>query len=186
MKINNINIKLSILPILVFLIFTVGLILLSFFGPESMAVVIRGNLYWMIPVLILLLIIPMVLNYMSRSEYDRLIPYYEVEAKNVRIKLINESMIGKIVRIEGVVERTHFQFLNRPQYVVADRSGEISVKMFTSPDEDVKVNDVVEVLGQVIKRYIATGDPVINCVSIRKLNKKIETASASGKKTRDD
>ena len=50
----------------------------------------------------------------------------------VRIKLINESMVGKPVRIEGVVERVYFQFLNRPQYLVADRSGEISVKMFTS------------------------------------------------------
>jgi hypothetical protein len=40
--------------------------------------------------------------------------------------------------------------------------------MFTSPDEDVKVNDIVEVLGQVIRRYIVTGEPVINCVSIRK------------------
>jgi uncharacterized membrane protein (DUF485 family) len=185
MKINNINLKLSILPILVFAIFTFGLVFIAFFGPEIMAAQVRSNLYWMIPVLVMLLVIPVALNYMSRTEYDRLIPYYEVEAKNIRIKLINESMIGKIVRIEGVVERTHFQFLNRPQYVVADRSGEISVKMFTSPDEDVKVNDVVEVLGQVIKRYIATGDPVINCVSIRKIDKKIETAAA-GKKTGND
>ncbi len=43
--------------------------------------------------------------------------------------------------------------------------------MFTSPEEDVKVNDVVEVVGQVIRRYIVTGDPVINCVSIRKMKK---------------
>jgi hypothetical protein len=167
-------------------IFTFGLVFIAFFGPESMAVQVSTNLFWMIPVLIMLLVIPVALNYMSRREYDSLIPLYEVEAKNIRIKLINESMIGKIVRIEGVVERTHFQFLNRPQYVVADRSGEISVKMFTSPDEDVKVNDVVEVLGQVIKRYIATGDPVINCVSIRKIDKKIETPSTAGKKNGND
>ena len=89
----------------------------------------------------------------------------------MRVKLINESMIGKTVRIEGVVERVHFQFLNRPQYIIADRSGAISVKMFTSPDEDVKVNDIVEVLGQVIRRYFVTGDPVVNCVSIRKIKK---------------
>jgi hypothetical protein len=86
-------------------------------------------------------------------------------------------MIGKTVRINGVVERVHFQFLNRPQYAVADRSGAISVKMFTSPDEDIKVNDRVEVLGQVIRRYIVTGEPVINCVSIRK---------SSGKPATDD
>jgi RecJ-like exonuclease len=84
-------------------------------------------------------------------------------------------MIGKTVRIEGVVEKIHFQFLNRPQYIIADRSGAISVKMFTSPDEDVKVNDVVEVLGQVVRRYFVTGDPVVNCVSIRKIKKMQQT-----------
>jgi RecJ-like exonuclease len=82
--------------------------------------------------------------------------------------------VGKAVRIEGVVEQIHFQFLNRPQYTVADRSGAISVKMFTTPNEDVKVNDVVEVLGQVIQRYIVTGDPVVNCISIRKIKKNRE------------
>ena len=119
----------------------------------------------------MLLVIPLALNYMSRSQYADMEPIYEAEAKTVRIKLINESMVGKPVRVEGVVERVYFQFLNRPQYLVADRSGEISVKMFTSPNEDVKVDDVVEVLGQVIRRYIFTGDPVINCVSIRKIKK---------------
>jgi len=116
----------------------------------------------------MLLVIPVALNYMSRKQYADLVPEYERQAKPVRVRLINENMIGKVVRINGVVERVHFQFLNRPQYSIADRSGAISVKMFTSPDEDIKVNDVVEVLGQVIRRYIVTGDPVVNCVSIRK------------------
>jgi RecJ-like exonuclease len=128
-------------------------------------------LIWLIPGLFMLLVIPIVLNYMSRSQYADLEPVYEVEAKTVRVKLINENMIGKPVRIEGVVEKVHFQFINRPTYVVADRSGAISVKMFTTPPEEVKVNDVVEVLGMVIHRYIVTGDPVINCVSIRKVKK---------------
>jgi RecJ-like exonuclease len=132
---------------------------------------VRSQLIWLVPALFMLLVIPMALNYMSRSQYAELKPIYEAEAKTVRVKLINENMVGKVVRIEGVVERVYFQFLNRPQYLVADRSGGISVKMFTSPDEDVKVNDVVEVLGQVIRRYIVTGDPVVNCVSIRKIKK---------------
>ena len=99
---------------------------------------------------------------------------YAKEAKTVRIRLINMGMIGDPVRIEGVVERVYFQFLNRPQYVVADRSGEISVKMFTSPREKIRKGDVVEVLGLVIKRYFFGGDAVINCVSIRKIDKTIE------------
>ncbi len=164
MKIGNVEVKVSIVAIAVFVFFTIFLIFASLNSPG-----VRSNLIWMIPGLFMLLVIPVALNYMSRSQYDALVPEYEREAKTVRVKLINENMIGKIVRIEGIVERVHFQFLNRPQYSVADRSGAIPVKMFTSPDETVKVNDVVEVLGQVIRRYIVTGDPVINCVSIRKI-----------------
>ena len=166
MKIGNVNVKVSIVAIAVFVFFTILLLVASVYSPE-----IRSQLIWMIPVLFMLLVIPMALNYMSRSQYTNIEPIYEAEAKTVRVKLINENMIGKPVRIEGVVERVHFQFLNRPQYLVADRSGAISVKMFTTPAEDVKVNDVVEVLGQVIHRYMVTGEPVINCISIKKIKK---------------
>jgi hypothetical protein len=166
MKIGTVDVKVSIVAVAVFVFFTIFLLYASMYSPE-----VRSQLIWMIPALFMLLVIPMALNYMSRSQYNNLEPIYEAEAKTVRIKLINESMVGKPVRIEGVVERVYFQFLNRPQYLVADRSGEISVKMFTSSPEDIKVNDVVEVLGQVIKRYVVTGDPVINCISIRKIEK---------------
>jgi hypothetical protein len=166
MKIGTVDVKVSIVAVAVFVFFTIFLLYASMYSAE-----VRSQLIWMIPALFLLLVIPMALNYMSRSEYNNLEPIYDAEAKTVRIKLINESMVGKPVRIEGVVERVYFQFLNRPQYLVADRSGAISVKMFTSSPEDIKVNDVVEVLGQVIKRYVVTGDPVVNCVSIRKIEK---------------
>ena len=166
MKIGTIDVKISNISIGVFVFFTLLLIVASIIAPE-----IRRNLIWMIPTLFLLLVIPVALNYMSRSQYKDLEPEYERRAKTVRVRLINENMIGKIVRIEGVVERVYFQFLNRPQYSVADRSGAISVKMFTSPDKDVKVNDIVEVYGQVIRRYMVTGEPVINCVIIRKFDR---------------
>jgi DNA replicative helicase MCM subunit Mcm2 (Cdc46/Mcm family) len=166
MKIGKVDVKVSIVAIAVFVFFTIFLLVASMISPE-----VRSQLIWLIPSLFVLLVIPIGLNYMSRREYADIRPIYEREAKTVRVRLINESMIGKIVRIEGVVERVHFRFLNRPQYTVADRSGAISVKMFTSPDEDVKVNDIVEVLGQVIRRYIFTGDPVVNCVSIRTIKK---------------
>ena len=166
MKIGNVEVKVSIIAVAVFVIFTIFLLFASLNSPD-----VRSQLIWLIPGLFLLLIIPMALNYMSRSQYADIAPVYEAQAKTVRIRLINDSMVGKPIRVEGVVERVYFQFLNRPQYLVADRSGSISVKMFTSPDEDVKVNDVVEVIGQVIRRYIVTGDPVVNCVSIRKIKK---------------
>jgi len=174
MKIGNFDIRISILPIIVVLVFTFGFVFAILFGSGSMAAQVWSNLYWIIPCLVMFLVIPVVLNYMSRKEYEDLAPLYEGQAKQIRIKLINESMLGRIVKVEGVVEAARFKFLNRPQYVVADRTGSISVKMFTSPVEDIRVNDIVEVYGQVIKRYIATGDPVINCVIIRKIDKVID------------
>jgi hypothetical protein len=163
MKIGNVEVKVSIVAIAVFVIFTIFLLVASLSSPD-----VRSQLIWLIPALFMLLVIPTALNYMSRSQYANIAPVYEAEAKTIRIKMINESMVGKPVRI---VERVYYQWMNRPQYLIADRSGAISVKMFTSPDEDVKVNDIVEVYGQVIHRYMITGDPVINCVLIRKIKK---------------
>ena len=172
MKIGTVDVRIAILPIAAFIVLTFGIIFAAFFGPEAVRTEVWGNFIWIIPGLFMLLVIPIALNYMSRSQYKALEPEYERQAKTVRVRLINENMIGRVVRIEGVVEKVHFQFLNRPQYTVADRSGSISVKMFTTPEEDVKVNDIVEVLGQVIRRYIVTGEPVINCVVIRKTDPK--------------
>lgn len=111
----------------------------------------------------------MALNYMSQEEYANLLPYYEAEAKKVRIKQITQAMISQPVRIEGLVEETRFTSLNRPHYIIADQSGVITVKMFTTPPEKIKKDTTVEVLGQVIRRYIFTGDPVINGVAIREI-----------------
>jgi hypothetical protein len=163
MEIRNINVRMSATTLAVSAFFIV-LVLVTFVITGD-----RSILLWGIPTIILLFVIPLALNYMSQSQYAELLPDYEREAKDVRIKAINESMLGKPVRIRGVVERSMFRFLNRPQYLIADKSGEISVKMFTSPQEDVKKGDVVEVLGLVIRRYVAAGEPVVNCVSIRKI-----------------
>lgn len=168
MKIGNIPVRISIVAIAVVVIFAIFLLIEILWSGEA------GILLFGIPALLMLLIIPMALNYMSQKEYIEMIPAYEVRAKTVRVRMINPTMEGQVVRIEGVVERVYFQFLNRPQYLVADRTGEISVKMFTSPTEDIRKDDVVEVLGKVMKRYIMGGDVTVNAVSIRKINKKRE------------
>ena len=168
MKIGNINVKISVISVAVFIIFTI-ILTISYLATRE-----RSLLFWGIPTLAMLLLIPMALNYMSQSSYTDIIPMYEQEAKQVRIKAINVSMLGEPVRIKGIVERVYFKYLNRPQYLIADKTSEISVKMFTSPQEDIRENDIVEVLGTVMKRYIFTGDAIINCVSIKKVGKAAE------------
>ena len=164
MKIKNIEVRISPLQAGVLLFF--ALFLAYSYAVSGSSLI----LFFGIPMLVALAAIPMLLRHMSQSQYEHLVPTYESDAQKIRIKGINLNMVGKPVRIEGVVERVYFSFLDRPQYMVADRSGEISVKMFTAPKEDIQVNDIVEVLGTVMKRYILAGeDPVINCVSIRKI-----------------
>lgn len=149
------------------------LALLTFFLASY--VVASGDYYvliWAVPSLLGLLLIPLLLNYMSQSQYTGLEPMYEAEARNTRVNAITSSSIGNIVRLEGIVEKVMFKSLNRPQYHVADRTGQISVKMFTSPKEDINTDDYVEVYGQVIKRYVLVGEPVVNAVIIRKTDRK--------------
>ncbi len=176
MKIGSIRPRISIIPLAVVVIFTIFLGISYYYSGDVRL------LWWGIPTLILLLLIPLGLNYMSQRQYADVRPQYEREARPVRIKLINLNMVGEPVRIEGVVEKVRFQFLNRPQYMVADRSGDISVKMFTQPQEKVKQGDVVEVLGMVIRRYVVTGEAIVNGVSIRKIDKIVETKKKEAKK----
>lgn len=163
MKIKGTNVRISIVNILV-----VGILTLFLAG----YIVLSGDYVLLtmgVPILVLLLLIPIGLNYMSQNQYAGLAPVYEAEAKKTRIKSISPRSIGDIVMIEGIVESVHFKSLNRPHYVVADRSGEIPVKMFTTPSEDFEKDDHVEIYGQVIKRYVLVGDPVINAVVIKKV-----------------
>ena len=138
-------------------------------------ILLSGNfriLIWAGPTLVFLLLIPIALTYMSQKEYQGLVPMYESESRQVKIREINERMISKPVRFEGLVEEIRFRYLNRPHFIIADRTGSIVVKMFTAPSEDIRTGDIVEVLGQVIHRYIVTGDPVINGVNIRLVSRK--------------
>ncbi len=164
MKFRNMELRIAPIQIGVLLFFAFFLIL-AFSMSGSIILLAYG-----IPMIIFLAVIPVILRHMSQSQYEALLPTFESEAQRVRVKAINMNMIGKPVRIEGIVERVSFDFLDRPQYLVADQSGEISVKMFTAPREKIRKNDIVEVLGTVMKRYLLVGeDPVINCVSIRKV-----------------
>ncbi|HDQ08344.1 MAG TPA: nucleotide-binding protein [Methanoculleus sp.] len=163
MKIKGTRVQVSIIHIAMIVALTLFLSLYVILSRDY------GTILWAVPILVMLFVIPLLLNYMSQKEYEQLIPSYEAEAKLTRISTIKPADIGNVVKLEGVVERVLFKSLNRPQFLIADKSGEISVKMFTSASEDIRKDDVVEVLGQVIKRYVVTGDPVVNAIRIRKI-----------------
>jgi hypothetical protein len=144
-----------------------------------------GILIWAVPTIILLLLIPMGMTYLSQSQYADLIPEYEAFARELKIREINESLISKPITFEGLVEEVRWRSLNRPHYIIADKTGETIVKMFTSPSVDVRKDDVVRVYGQVIRRYIFAGDPIVNGVDIRiikKNDKKSNSGTSASKK----
>lgn len=172
------NLRPSILHLFVFVFFAILI---------SIYIIVSGNvsiLYWAVPTLILLILIPLALSYMSRSQYSDLIPVYEASARDVKIREINESMISKPIRFEALVEEVRFRSLNRPHFIVADKTGVTTVKMFTTPRQDVYKDDIVEVYGQVIRRYIFAGDPIVNGVDIRKISSKAPVGTPSDKKDR--
>ncbi len=112
MQIGNIKVRVTAVTLAVFLFFVVLV---------ALYILATGDIYalfWAVPAVLMLLIIPMILNYMSQKQYASLVPMYEAEAKNARIREINLNRLGEPVRIKGVVEQVYFQFLNRPQYLV--------------------------------------------------------------------
>lgn len=172
------QIRPSILHLFVFAFFLVLIAIYVFTSGDY------HMLIWGIPTLLCLLAFPMALAYLSQNQYASLIPEYEADSKSVNIREINHSMLSKRIRIEGLVEEVRFRSLNRPHYIIGDRTGVTVVKMFTNPRFDVKKGDVVLVYGQVMKRYIFYGDPIINGVDVRVIrsDEKTSTPPARGGK----
>ncbi|MBN2255001.1 MAG: hypothetical protein JW736_04805 [Deltaproteobacteria bacterium] len=84
------------------------------------------------------------------------------------MKRIGLDMVGQAVRISGTVRKISFRWLNRPHFLIKDDTGHIRVIMFTSPGEDIGVDDTVDVLGLVMKNVFTRKTAVISAVSIKK------------------
>ncbi len=125
-------------------------------------------LIYAIPGLILLIVLPMTLGWMSRRSYAKAEGEYDQKAKRYRIGQIGESTRGRAVRITGNVEKVRFRWLNRPHFQVRDETGTIRVILFTSPSERISVGDRVEVLGIVIKNIFDRLSQAVSAVSIKK------------------
>ncbi|HVP94740.1 MAG TPA: nucleotide-binding protein, partial [Methanoregulaceae archaeon] len=95
MRIGTIDVRISIIAIAVAVVFLI-LLLIAYLTSGQITLIV-----WGIPVVILLILIPMGLNYMSQYQYIGLIPEYERMARPVRVKMINESLLNQVVRLEG-------------------------------------------------------------------------------------
>ena len=125
-------------------------------------------LLFAIPALLALLLIPMILAWMSRKALRDAAEQNSPHAKLYKIAKVTLAMTGQAVSISGKVKKISFRWLNRPHFHIEDATGRIRVIMFTSPAEDIRQEDDVEVLGVVIKNIFKRGDPAISAVSVKK------------------
>lgn len=125
-------------------------------------------LLFAIPALLALLLIPMILAWMSRRTLQEAAEQNSPQARLYKIAKINLAMTGQVVSISGKVKKVSFQWLNRPHFHIEDGTGQIRVIMFTSPAEDIRQGDDVEVLGVVIKNIFKRSDPAVSAVSVKK------------------
>ena len=124
-------------------------------------------LWYAIPGLILLLVIPMTLAWMSRRSFKQAGEQSENQARSCKIGKIVPTMIGNVVRISGEVQKISFKWLNRPHFHIKDTTGIIRVIMFTAPANKVVVGDTVEAIGIVMKYPLSKERIAISAVSIK-------------------
>ncbi|HOX15447.1 MAG TPA: OB-fold nucleic acid binding domain-containing protein [Smithellaceae bacterium] len=126
-----------------------------------------GFLWYAIPGLIMLLVIPMTLAWMSRRSFTQAHEQTENQARSCKIGKIVPAMIGNVVRISGEVQKISFKWLNRPHFHIKDTTGIIRVIMFTAPANKVVVGDTVEAIGIVMKYPLSKERIAISAVSIK-------------------
>lgn len=124
---------------------------------------------WGVPLALCLLIIPLFSSYSMGSQYLKLLPEYEAESKRIRAKNINPGMLGKPVRVEGVVQTIKGKILGRPRYMIFDGSGSIVVFRSKPVDEKIVVGDNIEAVGMVVKKFAFAGSLTVHGIGIRKI-----------------
>jgi len=126
-------------------------------------------LLYAIPGLIMLLVIPMALAWMSRRSFVQADEQFSTKARACKIGKIGPAMIGDVVRISGEVQKISFRWLNRPHFHIKDETAQIRVIMFTAPANKVVVGDRVETVGIVMKYPLTKARLVISAVSVKRI-----------------
>jgi len=131
-----------------------------------------GNTHFLlyaIPGLIMLLVIPMTLAWMSRRSFTQAQEQSYAAARPCKIGKIVPTMVGEVVRISGEVQKISFKWLNRPHFHIKDTTSQIRVIMFTAPANKVVVGDKVEAVGVVMKYPLKKKQLAISAVSVKRI-----------------
>lgn len=140
-------------------------------------------IYVGIPLIILLLVLPLLLTYMSEKQVLRSADTERAIAKYVRARQVTAAMRGTTVILEGKIIKVTGLYMNKPVFLIEDSTGRIAVKRFALPDPLVGPGAIVEVLGRVYGR--AKGSVFINALTIKPIKKirdVVETEDAPAEK----
>ena len=162
MKIKGIRVSISPLVWIIFAIFVV-LFVWSFLSTG-----VTTYLVWGVPLCLLLLIFPLFSSYSMGSQYQKLLPEYEEKAQAVKISDLTQEMLGKPVRVDGVVQEVSGNFLGRPKITIYDGTGTCVVFRSVPLDEKFAAGDSLEAVGMVVRKFAVAGDVTIHGVGIRK------------------
>lgn len=98
----------------------------------------------LLPMLLVLGGIPLLFNIMNRRQMDSL------DLRHVKLSKIREAVkkgIGAQVRIRGTVHSVSNKWLNRPNFVIKDDTGEVGVLMLVAPLDNIKCGDQIDTVG---------------------------------------
>lgn len=141
-------------------------------------------LYFGAPLCVVLICVPLAMNYLTEKQLAEQLPAMRVRAKFSRARQISPAMVGTPVIVEGKILKVTGLLMGKPAYLLADSTGQIVVRRFALPDPLVGVGAAVEVVGTVARK-ITNGDAVyVNAVSIKPIRKfREEGSKESGEKS---
>lgn len=140
-------------------------------------------LYFGAPLCVVLICVPLAMNYLTEKQLAEQLPAMRVRAKFSRARQISPAMVGTPVIVEGKILKVTGLLMGKPAYLLSDPTGQVTVRRFALPDPLVGVGAAVEVVGTVARK-ITNGDAVyVNAVSIKPIKKFREDGSKeSGEK----
>jgi Archaea-specific RecJ-like exonuclease, contains DnaJ-type Zn finger domain len=124
-------------------------------------------LYWGIPLSLVLLVIPLYNSYSVAKQYAKLIPEYEREAKPEKLIHVAKPLLGKPVRVHGVVQKTSGKLIGRPAFTLYDGTAAAIVQRgapFTIP---INIGDHIECIGMVVRRFSIVGKYVVHVIDAK-------------------
>lgn len=128
-------------------------------------------IYIGVPVVILMILLPLFLAYYNEKQVRAREPSVRAAATFLHARQVTANMGGKPVIVEGVIRKVSGVYLNRPAYLLQDKSGYVVVKRFSMPQRLVGVGAVVEVLGYVYGRMSNRQSVYVNALTITPIRK---------------